>query len=38
VDDLRFIELMEVEVEDGLSQEILQLRNKMSLMSVGYVP
>src|SRR3954465_2617100 len=28
VDDLRFIKLREVEVEDGLSQAILQLRNK----------
>ena len=30
---LRFIELREVEVEDGLSQAILQLRNKKSLVS-----
>ena len=33
VDDLRFIELREVEVEDGLSQATLQLRNKKSLVS-----
>ena len=30
VDDLRFIELREVEVEDGLSQSILQLINEKS--------
>ena len=33
VDELRFIELREVEVEDGLSQATLQLRNKKSLVS-----
>ena len=33
VDDLRFIELREVEFEDGLSQTILQLRNEKSLVS-----
>ena len=33
VDDLRFIEFRELEVEDGLSQEILQLRYKKSLVS-----
>jgi len=33
VDDLRFIELREVEVEDGLSQATLQLRYKKSLVS-----
>ena len=33
MDDLRFIELREVEVEDSLSQATLQLRNKKSLVS-----
>ena len=33
MDDLRFIELREVEVEDGLSQATLQLRYKKSLVS-----
>ena len=33
VDDVRFIELGEVEVKDVLSQAILQLRYKKSLVS-----
>ena len=37
VDNLRFIELREVEVEDGLSQAILQLRNEKSLVSLTHL-